>query len=70
MACEHNWETCKDCEGLPEPRIVRLHIDGVVQHFYTWSDKPLDDLTIGELKPYPALDAWAWLEGISGPRGV
>ena len=67
MRCIHDIENCRECDpALPEPRVVRLHIGGVVQHFYTWSDAPLDDLTLGDLKPYPAMDAWKWLEGING----
>lgn len=71
MACIHGIDYCEECDpALPEPRVVRLHISGVVQHFYTWSDKPLEELTLGDLKPYPAMDAWAWLEGINRPRAV
>ena len=53
-----------DTPGLPEPRIVRLHIDGTLQHFYTWSDAPLLELTLADLKPHPVMDACAFLERV------
>jgi len=69
MLCAHGIENCGTCDpGLPTPRIIRLSVGGVVQHFYTWSDAPLGELTLGDLKPYPALAAWAWLEGLHRPR--
>ena len=66
MKCVHHIEDCDECSGLPEPRVIRLHIQGVVQHFYTFDmDTDIADLKLGDLKPYPALDAWKWLEGIN-----
>jgi|GEM_PF-7024684 len=67
--CIHSWVQCHECDdSLPTPRIVRIHISGVVQHFYTFSNAPLDDLRLGDLKPYPAMDAWVWLEGMNKPK--
>ena len=62
--CDHPDANGGECAPLPEPRIVRLCIDGTVLHFATFSPAPLDDLRIGDLKPYPALDAAVWLEGL------
>lgn len=74
IECIHGYDACPICDApnanggelapLPEPRIVRLSINGVVQHFATFSTAPLDDLTLGDLRPYPALDAAVWLKGL------
>lgn len=51
--------------NLPEPRIVRLIIDGETQHYATFSKAKLDNLKLGDLRPYPALDAAAMMKRIT-----
>lgn len=52
-------------DAFPEPRIVRLTNNGVTRHYATWSEKPLEEILLGELRPYPALDAAVFLDGIA-----
>lgn len=49
---------------LEPTRVVRLVINDTDLHFVTFSDAPLAELTLGELQPYPALDAAVWLDGV------
>lgn len=49
---------------LPEPRVVLLNINGSRRHHYTWSETPIDDLCLGDLKPFVKMDAYADLERI------
>lgn len=52
-------------EASPEPRIVRLTNNGVTRHYATWSEKPLEEILLCELRPYPALDAAVWLDRLA-----
>ena len=62
--CGCQNENPDDYGPLPEPRIVRISLDGVVQHFATFSRAKLDDLRLCDLRPYPALDAAVFMTEI------
>ena len=62
MMGTNNADLMKDT--LPKPRIVMLEINGASRRYYTFSDKPLDDLCLGDLKPFAMLDAHIALAGI------
>ncbi len=47
-----------------EPRVVKLEINGDVRHYATFSCAPLELLTLADLRPYPAMDATVWIDGV------